>query len=122
MAELDKVFPGLASDLLATYGAIGKLIYVNKGEINSATGKREESTRAKTVKLQPPSPFSQTAIDGSLVQEGDAMTMVAARDIGAAPVANQDRVEVYGVTWQIVAVRPHYSGDLAAAYELHIRR
>lgn len=122
MAELDKVFPGLASDLLARYGAIGKLIYVNKGEIDPATGKRTESTRSKMVKLQPPYPFSRTAIDGSLVQEGDAMTMVAARDIGAAPVANQDRVEVSGRTWQIVGVNPLDSGDQTAAYELHIRR
>lgn len=55
-----------------------------------------------------------------LIKSGDKKLLVAARDLTSAPTTEW-RVRL-GLRWcEIVFVRPIYSGDLAAAYEVAAR-
>lgn len=121
MANLDTVFPGLAARLIDQFGATASLEMVSKTD-DLVTGKVTESISAKNVRITPPEPFSVGLIDGTLVEAGDMSTLVAAEGLAASPVANRDRLVFADEAWQIVSIDPIYSGELAAAYRLQLRR
>ena len=121
MATLDALFPGLAARLIDRFGATASLETVSKSD-DLATGKVNETATAASVKITPPEPFTVGLIDGTLVEAGDMTTLVAAEGLNTAPHTNRDRLVFSGETWQIVGVEPIYSGDVAAAYRLQLRR
>ena len=59
---------------------------------------------------------SKTMIDTHAAQSSDMGVLLAAQALQAAPLVGDDLV-AEGVTWEIVAVRAIYSGELVAIYE-----
>lgn len=120
MATLDALFPGLAARLIDRFGATAMLETVSKSD-DLVSGNVTESVSSVELKITPPEPFTIGLIDGTLVEAGDMTTLVAAKNLSVAPVANRDRLVFAGERWQIVAIDPIYSGDEATAYRLQLR-
>lgn len=72
-------------------------------------------------KIAPPQNFSRRYADNQNIEEGDMQTFVAASGITFTPVVGMKLTHA-SITWKIVEVRPLYSGDDIAAWELHLRR
>ncbi|MEK9721879.1 MAG: hypothetical protein VW405_00160, partial [Rhodospirillaceae bacterium] len=69
-------------------------------------------------------PYEKRYVDGDVVKVEDAMTLVSAEDVAAASFtpAQGQTVTFDSVSWDVVSVKVHRSGDQVAAYELQLRR
>ena len=121
MAKLDATFRNLAVKLTNDFGGTATLETVTKTHI-PATGLTSETVTTQSVKISQPEPFEIGAIDGTLVQEGDMTTLLAAKGLTNVPVANESRLIFDTETWQITGVDPIYSGDQVAAYQMRLRQ
>ena len=121
MGAFDSLFRNLADSLITQFGGTGILRDISTS-FTPATGLVVETPTDQTVSLSPPSPVELSAIDGTLVQEGDMTTLVAALGLTNVPVANETRLVFAGETWQVTIVDPIYSGDQVAAYQLGLRQ
>lgn len=121
MAALDSLFFGLSKSLIDQFGGSASLQTISE-TFTPATGLTSETVAAQAVKISPPDPVDLSAVDGSLVQAGDMTTLIAAKGLTSAPVANSSRLVFDGDTWQAVGVEPIYSGDDIAAYRIQLRR
>jgi len=83
---------------------------------STGSGCEEDFTR----KSSPPEPFEQKFIDGDTIQEGDLKTIVAGSGLPFV-VEEGIRATFDGNNWRVVGVEPFYSGDLIAAFQLHLR-
>lgn len=119
---LDARFRSLARKMTGKYG---KAITLRKTEstYDPATGQTTETTTDYAVKTEPPQPYEQRYIDGQLIQTGDMRLLVAATDPGLTDTPDLEwKALMDGDTWQIVTIRPIWSGEQVAAYELQTRR
>lgn len=60
-------------------------------------------------------------IPESMVEEGDAETMIAGQNIGFTPKRGQT-VEINGETWKVLKAEPMRTGTLIAAWRFHLRQ
>jgi len=86
-----------------------------------SAGETVDTTDITDLTAMPPREFRFDQLDGSLIQMGDLMLGLPAVDMPAAPTL-EDRVKLGDDTWNIVAVRPHYSGGQVAVYDVQVRR
>ena len=119
---LDNILPGTVYRLLATYGVPAVFKRAGTGIYNPATGEGSFDAGSYTVKISPPAPFDSKFVDERLIQAGDAMAYIAAQNMptGFSPKAGMV-MEFAGETWQVVLVKPLYSGTLIAAYMVQLR-
>lgn len=88
---------------------------------NPATGVVTEtgSTDVSAV-VTPPSAYHVRLVDGDMIRQGDVKVSVPASGLSFTPVPGQ-KVVIDSKTWHVVAVRPVYTGELIALYELQLR-
>jgi len=117
---LDGVMLPLAENLIESFG--GAITYTQTSETFSATtGKTTVMETNHSVIMTPPAPYNVNRIDGSVVQVGDLEAMLKAQNLGFVPAAG-DKVTFNGTDWQVVGVKPLFSGALAAAYTIQLRQ
>jgi hypothetical protein len=110
----------LANQLIGDFGKT--VTYKQRASsFDPSTGKTSFTETASSAIIAPPEPYKQNRIDGSTIQNGDAMTSVAGSAISFVPEIG-DRVLMNGVDWNVVAVNPVFSGELVAMYELQLRQ
>lgn len=111
--------------VLAAYGTNLAFSVPGTETYDPATGiTTEGSVTTPTVKGTPPAPYEKRYVDGDVVKVEDAMTLVSAEDVAAASFtpAQGQTVTFDSVSWDVVSVKVHRSGDQVAAYELQLRR
>ena len=87
MTLLYNVFIPLATNLLNTYGATATFRQITR-TFNTATRKNTVARRNTTIKIQPPQPYNVSRINGTTIQIGDLMTMVASEALTVVPTTN----------------------------------
>jgi len=118
--KLDSVMVPLAVNLIGDFG--GTVTYTQVTEaFNALTGKTTSTEVESSVIITPPEPFKTGRIDGTVIQNGDMASNIAAAAISFVPAIG-DKVQYAGDEWQVVGINPLYSGALPAMYELQMRR
>lgn len=120
MAALDTLLRSISEDLIAQLGTTATL-HTSTRSFSVATGQVTVSDVNTTVQCTPPFPYEKERIDGTIVQSGDAETLIAAKTLATAPVAEKDELTFAGIRWKVIAVNPVYSGDEVAVYVLQLR-
>lgn len=131
MGILDAPLGQVANTLLGTFGRPAVLVRPGSGgEYNPTTlsveGRGTDLELACSVVFEE---FSQSRVDGTLIQQGDRKALVSRVKLqegttAPEPVPGSDylRESGNGRTWQIVSVLGFSTGDSEAAYSLHVRR
>lgn len=136
MALLDGPFRSLANTLLSVMGAAATLERTTPGTFDPLQNEDILPTEAtESVKISPPERFkieslNRLPIGGEFastlrgqVQQGDFWCLLAASATTIGVVENQTyRLQVAGDWFKVISYEPIYSGDLVAAYFLHLRR
>lgn len=126
MALLDPIFRGLGKDLLALLGGTATLQKTVE-DYDPDTDTSTTTTTEVVVKHSPPEAYTGYDIDGTVIQAGDAKTMVSAKELdekgfSLAPGSHTRTYMVIGTQrWTIVRVNEIRSGDEVAVYELQLR-
>jgi len=108
--------------LLEKYGKEVTFTVSPEPTYDATTGKNTAGSPTLYVKkVSPPEPCKIEFVAGELTQVGDIEVILGAKDLPFTPVLTMP-VTIDGVVWKIVAVRPMYSGELIAAYTLHLRK
>lgn len=118
---LDSVFRPLAPALINKFGTAATLRR-RTSAFTASTGVATQTDADTAVVITPPAPFKESRIEKGLAIVGDMQCMVAAQGLAIAPSAETDHVVHAGIEWHVVDVQPVYSGNLVAAYKLHLRR
>lgn len=118
---LDTRMRATASRLINKFGATMTLRR-QAGVYDPATGKNTETATDYAIVGSPPSPVDLRRVDGEMIKQGDAETILAASDLTVAPDQTTDHIVFAGETWSVVAVEPIYSGEQVAAYQLRLRK
>lgn len=121
MTELDLEIPGLATELINEYGKNIAYTRIDSGDYDPATSSagagNGEPVNIKGI-LEP---YKGQMFEGELVETDDLKLTCAGEAFALVPTSG-DKVEFDGKTYNIVNVKPTYSGELVALYELQIRR
>jgi hypothetical protein len=87
-----------------------------------ATGVVTETTETfQDVKVSPPIAVDIRFVDGVNIKVGDTILFLAAKDLAFVPDVDQ-KVTIDDVVFTILRNIKHYSGELIAVYELHVRQ
>lgn len=92
---------------------------------NTSTGEETTTTTETTTNATPPADYTTARIQDTLIQQGDTVIQVPAKglDLGdPAEPQQSDLVKIDDATWNIVQIGKVYSGELVAAFVLHLRR
>lgn len=125
--SLDKSLGNIALKLISKYGKVITLSSIQQGSYNPSTGSAND-----TVVTQDISGVIEEYADSirflgdksqasSSVVEGDKKITVARQGLVNIPKVS-DSVSVGGIIYNIQGVASMYSGELVAAYALHVRK
>ena len=84
--------------------------------------------QTEQIKTGPPAPFSEREINGDSILNGDQQVVVSRKHLEAKdfdPHPGKDivvEVQIDSVWHKVLKVEDFVSGDLAAAYRLHLRQ
>ncbi len=121
MTELDADLGPLALELIAEFGKLISYARVTNLDYNPATataGGYEDAVDVKAIIEE----YNGHSFVSGLIERGDKKVTVAAQSFpDGAPTAN-DRTVIDDTTYIVVGVKTTYSGELAALYELQVRR
>ena len=94
------------------------------GDYDRDTGTVTHTPTSYVVKVAPPYQVEARLVDGDTIKATDMQTIVAAtaaEAVSLTPEAGMTFVHS-GSTYTVLRVSPIYSGDLATAYEVFVRR
>jgi|GEM_PF-1549567 len=115
---LDGPLPALALQLIRQFGEPATLTYVTRGSYDPATGTATKTSSA--VEVSALVEHYRTHELGGTIQAGDLKVIVPAKDL--TKPETDDRFTIGSRTYQVVNVKPVYSGELVAIYQLQVRR
>jgi len=123
MTRLDDKFLPLAKRLIDTFGKVVTLTTEPQGgNYNPKLGTTDKIVgSAFSVKIIPPDKYQRTYIEGDLIENGDLVTGMAAQGAPVTPTKGM-QIDLDGSPWRIERVRPIYSGELIAMWELQLRQ
>lgn len=78
------------------------------------------SPAINTATVSPPLMYERKYIDDTTIQDGDAQLILAAQGLTFTPTLKHE-VHFDSTEWQIVSLRPVYSGEQIAVYMLQVR-
>ena len=89
---------------------------------DAASGSTTEGVKTDySRKVTPPQNYESKYIDGEIIQEGDCQIFVPTKDLGFTPAKGM-KVIFDSEVWKIIGLKPIYTGDDIALYELQLRR
>jgi len=118
MGVLDGPLRAVSKTVIDTFGTAGTLTHRTEGAYNVTTGTSTPTTSTTAV--------NGTLSDYSANERGDGIRAtdlkftIPAASVTTAPDPD-DTVTIDGTVYQVVDVRPTYSGDQVAIYELQLR-
>lgn len=121
MTRLDDTLVPKTKAILDDLGKSMILAVKDDGTYNpdgSVTGQVEST---QTVAASPPIEYSSRLVDGDAIRQGDVQVFIAAQGLTLTP-AEKMSVTFDGQVWRAVGVKPVYSGDLIALWDLQLRR
>lgn len=121
MTVLDAKLRDAAKATLDKYGTSVTWHSIAKSGYTPASGSAASSDTAHSVKISPPSPVTGLTVGNDAIEDGEANTNIAAKDLAFTPAIG-DEVEIDGERWVAQQVSPVYSGDLVAIYKVRLRK
>lgn len=120
MTELDAEIGPLALELIDEFGKAVEYRIVATGIYNTDTATVENTDTIFNIKgiLEE---YSGQAFLSGLIEAGDKKLTIAAQAVNSLPTT-QDTVLIDTKIFRVVGVKITYSGELAALYELQLRR
>ena len=119
---LDDIMPGIATDLINTFGSTATLIYAGSSSYNAATGVDTIGAATEVaVSASPPVPYDINTVDNTSIQQGDLKTLIPAEQVTATIIPQSSKLRIDSIDYLIVNIYPIKSGNDVAAYELQIR-
>jgi len=112
---LDSRARATAERMIAAYGKAMTLRRQVAGTYDATTGAAAVTNTDYAVVGVLGAP-SKTMLDTNAAQSSDMGVLLAASALTVVPLVGDDLV-ADGVTWEIIAVRATYSGELVAVYE-----
>lgn len=120
MTRLDDKLVPRALALIEKHGKVGSFRISSK-VYNEATGKVVETVTNVSRKVSPPYEFDKRLVNGDTIKATDLKVIVAASGLSFTPsIGNQLTLD--GTSYHVLNVSPHYTGELIAAYTLHLRK
>jgi hypothetical protein len=117
---IDTLFAGIVPQMLDVYGTAVTFTRRTGTVSPSTRGVSGAGTETMTTKVSPPEMVKSVAPGEGLLRVGDAKVIVRNQSISFAPTQDQFAA-IGGVSHRVVMVKPLYSGDLVAAYEVFLR-
>lgn len=118
MTELDLELPGLATELIEEYGKAITFGVVATGTYDPATGENTTGAGGGLTLKAIVEPDKGQAVRAGLVEGADFKLTIAKGDFTPT---TEDIVTIDGVAYTVVLVKPTYSGELIALYEIWVR-
>lgn len=102
---------------------LGKPVTITRetSSFDPSTGDTTTTTTDYNANAAPPEQFNLDKVDGTLVQAGDVILAVPAKGLSISPNTS-DKAKFDGDTYTIASVRPRYSGEQVALWELQLRK
>lgn len=120
MALLDSIMRDAVQTILQTVNGPG-LIHRTVKQYDPLTGSDTETTTPYTPNISPPLNYNNHEVDGKTIVTGDVKFIVEAKGLTIELDPKTDKIIHAGVTWDIVRVKPVYSGAEIAAYIVQAR-
>jgi len=117
---LDAEMRDLAVELTEEFGKPITITRETGSSYDPSTGTTSPTYTDYSANSAPPSSFEYRNIDGSLIQTGDLVIGVPAKGLNIEP-STADTVKLDGTVYQVVQVRPQWSGEKVALYEMQLR-
>lgn len=116
----DRLVPR-ALDTIDRYGKKVVFTVIGTATYDPATGAVTESgKKTYTKKVSPPGAYLDRYVDGDLIRRGDLRCIIAASGLEFTPV-NGLQVDFDSKVFRVMSVKPIYSGEQVAVYELQLR-
>jgi len=120
MTALDTSARALAVKSLAKFGKSITLQSIVEGAYDPVTGDMAANTITSSNPLAIISDFKGAALMSGVIQYGDRKVTIAAS--GSVLPLPTDKVIIDTETYNVIAVKSIWSGELAALYELQVRK
>jgi len=120
--ELDEELLDEVLEIIAEFGKTVTFWTYGSDDYSPTTGKRTTGDATQyNKKVIPPYEVALKYVDGDLIQMGDMLSGVAAKDIEFTPAKGM-RVTIDGGIWVIQRVSPIYSGEWICVYLFQLRK
>lgn len=120
--ELDSEMLEEVDEIIAEFGKTVTFWVYGSEVYDPVTGKTSTGDATQyNKKVIPPYEVALRYVDGDLIQVGDMLTGVAAKDIEFTPAKGM-KVTIDSAIWVIQRVAPIYSGEWIPLYLLQLRR
>ncbi len=123
--SLDNNLTQVAINLINKFGK--DVVYTNRvyneptdTEIAEGDLSATSSDTDHSIVISPPEPFDVAMINGNTVRTGDTNCFIQGQDVSFSPNIS-DSLAIDGKVYTVVDFAPLYSGNLIAAYNLHLR-
>lgn len=119
---LDNTLTAAALRLIALYGQDAVFADPATKTYDPTTGLTSEgSVTSHTEKVTPPEPYDKRWTDSDLIQQDDVRVFLAASGLDFTPFKGQLVTLLTTEKFRIENVKPIYSGEDVAVYELQLR-
>lgn len=114
--------PKLAQRMIEKFGKAVTLRRTTRTTYDplAGTGGADNVPVDYAVKVTPPEGFMFSVINGTLIESGDQVAMLAALNAPIVPEMETDTVIMNSVEWKLRQVGTLWAGDDPAAYILHM--
>ena len=120
MTELDLEIPGLAEEIINEFGKVVSFGAVALPGYNVSTGEVVSAVPGALPTLKAiVEPDKGQALRMGLVEGVDFKLTIAAQSLPNG-VSTEDRFTFDGTTYKVINVKPTYSGELIALYEIWV--
>lgn len=106
--------------LLEKYGQSITFTRVTEGDFNPMTGDTEPSVTTTFSAYGSPIPFTQSEIDGTLIQQQDRQIWLEINDNSSVPVIG-DAATISGTAYRVLNVNSYVVQGLTVLYRLQVR-
>ena len=121
--EFDREFVPLALEMINEFGKVVAIKYYPDAAYDPTIGETSEGDfTSYTKKVIPPYPYEQKFVDGDIVRAGDVQTGIAGSGLEFVPEPGLTKIIIDTLVWNIVNMKPIYSGEQIALFILQLRR
>ena len=120
---MDEKFIPMALRMIEKFGKTVEIKIYPDAVYGPTTGETAVGGYVRYVKkIIPPYPYEQKYIDGDIVQQGDLQTGIAGSGLGFTPEPGLTKITIDTLVWNIVNMKPIYSGEQIAMFQLQLRK
>lgn len=115
----DDKFLAVANNLIDKFGVSATITVKGDSVYDPITGVATVAEADTVITVSPPLGFDQSTIDGINIQHNDYKLFIKNEGV---EINATDEISVNGKPTSIINVKPIYSGEDVAIYQLHCRR